>query len=178
MKLTGTSRVVVRLLPGASIQAKTYIQLPLPKSICVAVTVKPVSTTAKNRLETAQPLSTLIQKGLRSIVKRYRTVFVALRRTIYREGRRGRNGPRRQNRVYAVLAFTVLISAMVQPAQGVLRSDGSHASVVLRQLQMTVMFQECIERRITGYLKQTAREIFCGRNVMAVQALKVHAEQV
>jgi len=45
------------------------------------VTVKPVSTTAKNRLETAQPLSTLIQKGLRSIVKRYRTVLVALRKT-------------------------------------------------------------------------------------------------
>src|SRR5205085_9687312 len=82
MKLIGTSRVVVRLLPGASIQAKTRIRLPLPKSICVAVTVKPVSTTAKNRLETAQPLSTLIQKGLRSIVKRYRTVFVALRRLL------------------------------------------------------------------------------------------------
>src|SRR2546421_12461030 len=72
----------VTVLQPLSIQHETRVRLPLPESICVTVTVKPVSTTAKNMLETAQPLSTLIQKGLRSIVKRYRTVFVALRRLL------------------------------------------------------------------------------------------------
>src|SRR5947208_16150999 len=73
-----TSPPSVTVLQPLSIQHETRVRLPLPESICVAVTVKPVRATAKNRLETAQPLSTLIQKGLRSIVKRYRTVFIAL----------------------------------------------------------------------------------------------------
>src|SRR5947207_9020850 len=94
-----TSPPSVTVLQPLSIQHETRVRLPLPESIYVAVTVKPVRATAKNRLETAQPLSTLIQKGLRSIVKRYKTVFVALRKSIYREGRRGRSGPRRQDRV-------------------------------------------------------------------------------
>src|SRR5947207_8997585 len=75
-----TSPPSVTVLQPLSIQHETRVRLPLPESIYVAVTVKPVRATAKNRLETAQPLSTLIQKGLGSIVKRYRTVFVALRR--------------------------------------------------------------------------------------------------
>src|SRR5947207_14462916 len=75
-----TSPPSVTVLQPLSIQHETRVRLPLPRHICVAVTVKPVKATAKNRLETAQPLSTLIQKGLKSIVKRYRTVFVALRR--------------------------------------------------------------------------------------------------
>ena len=70
MKLIGTSRVVVRLLPGAPIQAKTRLKLLLPKYICVAVTVKPVRATAKNRLETARTLGALIPKSLASFVKR------------------------------------------------------------------------------------------------------------
>src|SRR5438309_945838 len=73
-----TSPQSVTALQPLSIQHETRVRLPLPKSISVALTVKPVSTTAKNRLETAQPLSALIQKELRSIAKRYRTVFVAL----------------------------------------------------------------------------------------------------
>src|SRR2546423_14924266 len=80
-----TSPPSVTVLQPLSILHETRVRLPLPKSICVALTVKPVSTTAKNMLETAQPLSTLIQKGLRSIVKRYRTVFVALRRRLTRQ---------------------------------------------------------------------------------------------
>src|SRR2546423_15506810 len=75
-----TSPPSVTVLQPLSIQHETRVRLPLPESICVAVTVKPVRATVKNKLETAQPLSTLIQKGLRSIVKRYRTVFVALSR--------------------------------------------------------------------------------------------------
>src|SRR5947207_749147 len=75
-----TSPPSVTVLQPLSILHETRVRLPLPKYICVAVTVKPVKATAKNGLETAQPLSTLIQKGLKSIVKRSRTVFVALRR--------------------------------------------------------------------------------------------------
>src|SRR5436853_786480 len=71
-----TSPPSVTVLQPLSIQHETRVRLPLPKSICVAVTVKPVRTTAKNMLETARTTGSLIRKELTPKQIRQRTAFL------------------------------------------------------------------------------------------------------
>src|SRR5437763_14307094 len=71
-----TSPPSVKMLQPLSIQHETRVRLPLPKSICVAVTVKPVRTTAKNMRETARTTGSLIRKELTPKQTRQRTAFL------------------------------------------------------------------------------------------------------
>src|SRR5437016_9323875 len=76
-----TSPQSVTALQPLSIQHETRVRLPLPKSICVAVTVKPVSTTAKNRLETRQNDRHLDSKGVTLNCKALDNRFLNARKT-------------------------------------------------------------------------------------------------
>src|SRR5438045_5132888 len=71
-----TSPPSVTVLQPLSIQHETRVRLPLPKSICVAVTVKPVSRLLKTGLETARTTGNLIRKELTPKRIRQRTAFL------------------------------------------------------------------------------------------------------